>query len=104
MGANVGLIQIKALAVIDNGNGTFGIELPERELTREDRQFLAKLYPNMLEKAFDLLNQEALLESIALPEEYEAPNDGENRVHTAKKDSAAAPTLPEPWPHREKKK
>lgn len=66
-------ISVRAIAVSDNGNGTFDLQIPGQELTVADQKVLEQLFPNLLESAHRLLNQEALLASIASPSEVIAP-------------------------------
>ena len=64
---------IKAKAVTDNGNGTFSVEIPAVPLTSDQHKVLDTLFPNLREAAFRLLNQEALLASLATESEIMAP-------------------------------
>lgn len=60
-------IYIKALNVINHGNGTYAIELPHREMTQEERTTILRLFPRLSEQAFTILEQEALLDAVAGP-------------------------------------
>lgn len=75
-------IVINALSVSDNGNGTFSLQIPAKELSNEDRMVLEKLFPNLGDAAFTLLSKETLLQSIATEAEIAKPKK------TVKKDYA----------------
>ena len=62
-------VMIKADGIRAMGNGFFEVNLPSRELTFEEKTFLSQVFPNLIERAYDLINQEILLSSIALPHE-----------------------------------
>lgn len=62
-------IDIVAEEVINNLNGTFTIRIKGKRLSDEDRAILEKLYPNLCDEAYRLLNKEALLASLATPAE-----------------------------------
>ncbi len=64
------MIHVRAIAVRDNNNGTFSLELPSREMTPMQRAVIADLFPNVSEKVYSLLSSEALLS--AMVEDYEA--------------------------------
>ena len=66
-------VDIKAEGVDDNGNGTFTLKLAGAAVSNEDTKVLARLFPNLGEAAYRLLNQEALLASLATPAEVHAP-------------------------------
>ena len=74
------MIQIRAISVTDNGNGTFDIELPTRELSNTERDTIRKLYPNLTEKAYELLAQEELLSALATPEDVQKEPDNQQRI------------------------
>jgi hypothetical protein len=59
------IVAIKAHAVTDNGNGTFSIELPCKELSREEEAVLSRLFPHLEHELGKLLSKEALLASLA---------------------------------------
>jgi hypothetical protein len=65
-------ISVRATRVTDNGNGTFDLEMEGAQLTVEDRKILEQLFPNLTDKAYELLNKEALLNAIATPAERES--------------------------------
>ncbi len=52
---------IRAISVTQVGDGLFQVELPSRELTEPERELLRKLYPNLTDRAYDLLETENLL-------------------------------------------
>lgn len=57
-------IFIRANAVQDCQGGYFRIELQERPLTPEQMEILRTLFPNTMDRAEYLLEQEALLRAI----------------------------------------
>ena len=59
------VIYINAIQVEDCGNGLFAIHLPSRELSKEERAFMAKMFPNLGDRAYQVLEQEALLTALA---------------------------------------
>ena len=63
----MGLIYIKAEQVEDCGDGLFAIQLPLRPLNDEERRVISNLFPRLADKAYEILEQEALLDSIADP-------------------------------------
>lgn len=65
-------INVKALSVHDNKNGTFTLEIPARPLTNETLKLLEVLFPNLMDSAFKLINQEFLLASLATAAEVQA--------------------------------
>lgn len=65
-------VCVKALSVEDNGNGTFLLELPAREMIPEQKAILRDLFPNLGEQVYKLLDQELLLASLATPLEAAA--------------------------------
>jgi hypothetical protein len=79
------MIHIKALNVSDNGNGTFSIELPERPLSNDEQQLLERLFPNLGEEVFRLLNKESLLASLATPAEVQMGVRRKNALDSLKK-------------------
>jgi len=83
-------VTIKAQSVLNNGDGTFAVVLEGRELTKELRQALTELYPNLLDQAYKLLDKEAILEAITEP----------NPEHT----ETAGEVLHEPWRNKPKPK
>lgn len=58
-------VNVNAIAVKDNGNGTFTIELPARETTYDQTKVLEELFPNSFDKVEELLLAEALMASRA---------------------------------------
>lgn len=81
-------ITINALSVSDNGNGTFSLHIPAKELSSEDRMVLEKLFPNLGDAAFTLLSKETLLQAIATEAEIAKPPTKKN----SKKDYATEAT------------
>lgn len=72
----MGVIVIKASRVEDNKNGTFSIEFPSKELSKADHEAMDRLFPNLKEAAWGLLNREALLSLLATDAETMAkPSD-----------------------------
>jgi hypothetical protein len=63
---------IRADQVLDCGGGVFRIEFPETSLTDEQRKVLRELFPNLSDRAYTLLDQEAMVRSLLDPEEAEA--------------------------------
>ena len=57
-------IRVRARSVMDNNDGTFILDLPCREVTNEEHKMLMHLFPNLSERAYHLLAQELLLDSI----------------------------------------
>jgi hypothetical protein len=58
------VVLVRAIRVHNYGNGIVGIEIPSRQMTDEERNLLHNLYPHLVDKAYELLNQEALLDSL----------------------------------------
>ena len=46
------------------GDGIVGIEVEGRDISAEERDLLHRLYPNLVDRAFQLLDQESLLGSM----------------------------------------
>lgn len=63
----MGLIYIRAEQVEDCGNGLFAIQLRTRPLTDEERAVIQNLFKYMSDQVFELLDKEALMDSIADP-------------------------------------
>ncbi len=70
------LVHIKALAVHDNGNGTFSVELPVRQLSTDENVVVERLLPNLSDKFYELLEKEALLSSTTTIAETQKPKPG----------------------------
>lgn len=62
-------IFVKAKEVLDHGNGTFEIVIEPRPMTEEQRKVLHELFPNLTERAYDLLEKELLLDLTLTPDE-----------------------------------
>lgn len=77
-------VYIRAQSVEDCGNGIFVLHFEERYLTDAERETIAKLYPNLTERAYDLLAQEQLVESLAQPEEVRKAKETRNGMPVAK--------------------
>lgn len=60
-------VSVKANQVLNNGNGTYTLVLEGAPIKEEHAKMLEELFPNLLEKANILLNQEVLLASLATP-------------------------------------
>lgn len=67
------VITIKANAVTDNGNGTFSLDIPCKELSFDQAKMLESLFPNLLGEVFKTLNKETLLGCLATENEITAP-------------------------------
>jgi len=74
-------VFIRALSVEEVGGGVYKIEVPERELTQQERATLTGLFPNLTERAYQLLSQEALLEAIATDSDVNAAMSCETRAN-----------------------
>ena len=85
MSRHINVIFIRATTIEDMGNGTFRVEMPGIELSNEDRKFIEKLYPTMADKAYELLDKEALLNSVASPSEIQAPSKDATKPAKVKK-------------------
>jgi hypothetical protein len=66
-------VHVKALQVVDNENGTFSIQLSATIPTTEQLKVLEGLFPNLIDKAYELLSREALLAAMATPTEVLTP-------------------------------
>jgi hypothetical protein len=58
------MVLIKAICVHNYGNGIVGIEMPARILSDEEQNTLHNLFPHLVDKVYNLLSQEALLNSL----------------------------------------
>lgn len=61
------VIYINAIQVEDCGNGLFAIHLPLRQVTEDERVTIARLFPNLSDKVYEVLEKEALIDSLADP-------------------------------------
>jgi len=68
---------LKATQVTDNGNGTFNVTVPGRELSQLERKAIQGLFPNLSERAYELLQQETLLGCIGNPNDLPEVGDSE---------------------------
>jgi hypothetical protein len=66
-------VHIKATEVINNGNGTFTIAMPAKDVSHDDEKVLERLFPNLGDAVSRLLNQECLIQSVATQAELNAP-------------------------------
>lgn len=57
-------VIVRAETHYDYGNGLVGLDIPVRELTNEERTMIASLFPNLTDRAYTLLAQEALLSAL----------------------------------------
>ncbi len=73
-------VNVKALNVTNNGNGTFTLELQGRELSYEEGEVLSYMFPNLLDQVHKLLSKEALLASLATREQVEVEGDMPKQV------------------------
>lgn len=95
-------VTIKAQSVLNNGDGTFAVVLEGRELTKELRQALTELYPNLLDQAYKLLDKEAILEAIT--EDAERPQGMRSIEPNPEHTETAGEVLHEPWRNKPKPK
>lgn len=58
------MVMVRTNRARDYGNGLIGIEVPVRSLTDAERAMLADLFPTLVDRAYQLLDQEALLSVI----------------------------------------
>lgn len=58
---NCRTIYVRAEGVVAFGNGLFGIEVPVRQLEKDEYEILHKLFPHTYEKMEDALATEALI-------------------------------------------
>jgi LytS/YehU family sensor histidine kinase len=71
-------VAIKALEVTDNKNGTFFIILEGQAMSSEEKKIFERLFPNLSEQAYELLNKEALFASLAKESDLTAPETKTN--------------------------
>lgn len=68
-------IVIGAVQVLDLGGGYFEVEVADRPLTPEQRVLISTLFPNLFDRVYGVLEQEAILASVLPPEEAHAVHD-----------------------------
>lgn len=61
-------VFIRAEGVYDCGNGIFRIDLPMIPVSDKEREMIHSLFPNLSEKVYETLEQEALLQAITNPD------------------------------------
>ena len=58
-------VEVAAISSItDRDSGIVSLEFPARELTDGEYAMIYRLFPNLHERVFEILNQETLLEAI----------------------------------------
>lgn len=67
-------IHINALAVHDNGNGTFTIQVKGRKLSEAELKLMESLFPSFFYEAEKLLQKEALVASLASDADMAKPS------------------------------
>ena len=65
--SNSMLMHVHANAVREVKEGLYEIAIPARILDREESQALHRLFPTLTTQAFELLDKQALLDSIIPP-------------------------------------
>lgn len=89
-------VVIKARDVKSLGSGYFEVELDIPQLTQEDRAAIQKLFPRLSESAYELLEQEVLLDSLVpRSEEAWAREQAKLDSDSRKKKSVKAYPMPE---------
>lgn len=68
-------VHVHAESVEQVGRGLFAVHLPVAELSREDALVLERLYPDLIDQAYGLLNKQAVLTAMATPAEVQAGRD-----------------------------
>lgn len=63
---------LAARRVVEVAPGVFSVEVEGTELLAEDRAVLRRLFPSLTDRAYDLLNEEALMASVVTHEVAEA--------------------------------
>lgn len=69
----VSVITVRAISVKDHGNGLVTLEFPARVLSEAEAHAIESLFPNLPHKAHELLNQEALIQSLATDADFRNP-------------------------------
>lgn len=91
-------IVIGAMQVLDLGGGFYEVEVADRPLTPEQRTLISTLFPNLYDRAYGVLEQEAILSSVLSSEEAAAiyhrkPGDVPKPVAKKRNMDAAKPTM-----------
>lgn len=58
------MVFVKASQVLNFGDGVFGIEIPDRDLTLYEVKVIENLLPDLSDKFYELLAKQAVLNCI----------------------------------------
>lgn len=75
-------VVVRAKGIDDLGDGLFGIQIEGRDLTTQEHEVLRRVFPNLMERAYDLIGQELLIAALyngPLPQQPISPETMDGR-------------------------